>query len=284
MRPLVVTGATGKQGGALITALLSHPSQPFEIYAVTRNKTSKSAQALAKNPNVHIIEGNFNDPDAIFSQVKSPWGLFAMSNPMNAAKEEEKEGKALVHAATNAGIQHIKRRQHGHFSPARSFLRNHDERFFLGKAFTAMWGLNGNDAKLQLVSTKDIGKIAAEAFPNAETSEYRNKSISLAGDENSVVEAEKVFREVTGQKIPETYGFVARILKWLLHEQLGLMFDWFRTEGFGVDVAELRKRYPYLKDFSAWLETESAWKKALDGVQSSSGSRDKAPDLCSLQS
>ncbi|KAF7189944.1 NmrA-like family domain-containing oxidoreductase phqG [Pseudocercospora fuligena] len=274
LRPLVVTGATGKQGGALISALLSKPTQPFEIYAVTRNKTSKSAQALASKPNVHLIEGSFTDPAAIFSQ----------------------EGKALVNAAIAAGVEHIvftatdrgvnsdndptivphfaskynieqeisaKSKGKGTWTFLRpvAFYENMTNDF-LGKAFISMWRLNGNDRKLQLVSTKDIGKIAAEAFLNAESPEYKNTSISLAGDEISVVEAEKVFREVTGgQQIPETYGFVARILKWVLHEHLGIMFNWFATDGFGTDVPGLRKRYPYLKDFRAWLETESAWKK-----------------------
>ena len=71
-RRLVVTGATGKQGGALIAELLSRPSQTFEIYALTRDKTSRKAQALASKPAVHVIEGNFDNPAAIFQQVENP--------------------------------------------------------------------------------------------------------------------------------------------------------------------------------------------------------------------
>lgn len=73
---LVVTGATGKQGGALISALLDRPSQPFEIYAITRNADSKSAQALARQPNVHVVQGDFNDPSGIFGKVERPWGEY----------------------------------------------------------------------------------------------------------------------------------------------------------------------------------------------------------------
>ena len=102
-RKLLVTGATGKQGGALIKALLSKPSQPFEIYALTRDKTSRSAQALAAKPNIHVVEGNFADPDAIFQQVK-PWGLFSVTMPINA-KKEEAEGKAMTKAAFEAGVK-----------------------------------------------------------------------------------------------------------------------------------------------------------------------------------
>lgn len=108
-RRLIVTGATGKQGGALIEALLAHSSQPFEIYAVTRNKNSAGAQRLASKPKVHVIQGNFSNPSSIFKQVESPWGLFSVTTPMGrgGAKTEEAQGKAMTTAALNAHVKHI---------------------------------------------------------------------------------------------------------------------------------------------------------------------------------
>lgn len=292
-RRLIVTGATGKQGGALISALLAKPSQSFEIYAVTRNATSSSAQRLAAKPNVHIIQGNFSDPAAILAQVQQPWGLFSVTMPMDPVKEE-KEGKAMTDAAIKAGVKHIvftgtdrgketetdptpvphfaskfniekdivANAKDGKFTytflrPAAFFDNMVDG--FLGKAFVAMWRLNGEESKLQMIATTDIGKVAAEAFLNAESDEYRNQAISLAGDDITPREAAKVFNEVTGKDIPASYGFVGSILKTLLHSHLGIMFNWFKSDGFTVKVPELRKRYPFLKDYRSWLETESAW-------------------------
>jgi len=108
-RALVVTGATGKQGGALIEALLANKSHPFTIYAVTRNQSSASAKSLAAKPNVHVIQGDFTDSAAIFKQVKSPWGLFSVTTPMGrgGATKEEAQGKAITAAALEAGVQHI---------------------------------------------------------------------------------------------------------------------------------------------------------------------------------
>lgn len=125
----------------------------------------------------------------------------------------------------------------------------------------AMWRLNSPDSKLQLVSTKDIGKVAAEAFLNASSDKYRNQSIALAGDEIDVDEAARIFKEVVGREIPSTYSLVGRGLRWGLREQLGIMFDWFASDGFKVDLQETKRRYPFIKDFRAWLEEESAWKK-----------------------
>ena len=297
-RRLVVTGATGKQGGALISALLSKPSQPFEIYAVTRSKASGSAQKLEKQ-GVRIIEGNFSDAEAIFKQVEHPWGLFSVTLPMGGAAKEEKEGKAMTAAAIKAGVQHIvftaterggQEKSEGnstqipHFvskfniekdiiSKSRdskqgttwtflrpvAFFENLSNSFF-GRGFVAMWRLNGLDRPLQQISTKDIGKIAAEAFLNADSAEYKNQAISLAGDELTPNEAAKIFKEETGLDLPSSYWWVGWLLRKLVSD-LGKMFDWFYTDGFKADVPAIRKRYPFMQDFRTWLREESDWSK-----------------------
>ncbi|KAK3082522.1 hypothetical protein LTR53_020285, partial [Teratosphaeriaceae sp. CCFEE 6253] len=75
-----------------------------------------------------------------------------------------------------------------------------------------MWRLNGLDRPLQQISTTDIGLVAADAFLNADSDEYRNTGISLAGDELSPKEAARIFREVTGLELPASYLFVGRLL------------------------------------------------------------------------
>lgn len=298
LRNLVVTGATGKQGGALVQALLSQPSQPFTIYAVTRNTASTSAQRLSKQTNVKLIQGDFDEPAAIFRQVDSPWGLFAMTNLMAGEVVEEKQGKALIAAAADAGVRHIvftaterggqtKSDREPTYVPhfrskyhvERDIVRHAEQSGgqltwtflrpvaffenlapgFFGKAFVSMWRGNGGDRPLQQIATVDIGKIAADAFLNADSEEYRNKAISIAGDELSPNDAARIFKEVTGEEIPSTYGFVGGLLK-LASKDMRLMLKWFAEEDFGVDVEAVRRRYPFMKDFRGWLE-ESAWRK-----------------------
>ena len=63
---LLITGATGKQGGAVIDALLAHPSD-FTILVVTRDTNSASAQKPAtKSPIIKLIQRNLDDIPAIF--------------------------------------------------------------------------------------------------------------------------------------------------------------------------------------------------------------------------
>lgn len=55
-RPILITGATGKQGGAVIDALLRENAD-FQILAVTRDAFSGGAQKLkAKSSKIQIME------------------------------------------------------------------------------------------------------------------------------------------------------------------------------------------------------------------------------------
>jgi uncharacterized protein YbjT (DUF2867 family) len=131
-----------------------------------------------------------------------------------------------------------------------------------GKVFTTSWLMRlGEEAKkLQLIATSDVGRFAANAFINADKEEYRNKSMSLAGDEMTYKEMKAMFEKKTGESLPTTYTWIAGLIQWM-SKDFGYMMKWMRTDGFGVHVAGMRKRNPEMKDFETWLETESAWKK-----------------------
>ncbi|GAB7346408.1 hypothetical protein MBLNU457_5107t1 [Dothideomycetes sp. NU457] len=114
LKGVLVTGATGKQGGGVIDSLLSSPagSSEFTILAVTRSPDSKSAQALAKRNNVKIVHGDLNDVPGIFSTAKTIhpniWGVFSVQIPMGQGQSpetEEQQGKALIDEAIKYGIK-----------------------------------------------------------------------------------------------------------------------------------------------------------------------------------
>ncbi|KAF2870620.1 nucleoside-diphosphate-sugar epimerase family protein [Massariosphaeria phaeospora] len=301
LRNLLITGATGKQGGALLEALTSRPAgSPFHIYALTRDKTSSSAQRLAAKPNVSLVQGDLDNCPAIFEQIPKPWGVFSVQLPLPNVRTEEARGKALADAAAGAGVQFfvytsverggVKRSDEdptyiAHFK-SKFNIEKHIQHTaesaggtmqwsiirpvafydnlsadFLGKAFGTMWKQVGS-RPVQYVSSIDIGKVAALAFENP--SSYTGRAISLAGDELNHEQAKMIFTEKTGKDMPETYGIVGSAIKVVLREQLGDMFRWFGEEGngFGADIQSLRKEYPFLMDFGTWIEKESAWKKS----------------------
>ena len=129
---------------------------------------------------------------------------------------------------------------------------------FLGKVFATCYEMVLKGKPLQLIATTDIGSFAAQAFLRPQ--EYANRSISLAGDELTFEEYRRIFQEKTGQELQTTYRFIAGIILWLVKD-LGFMFKWFHDQGYGANVAELRKAYPQLQDFGTWLEKESRYVK-----------------------
>jgi uncharacterized protein YbjT (DUF2867 family) len=297
LRNLLITGATGKQGGAVLSALQrSQSTSPFNIFALTRNAKSASAQKLASKPNISLVEGNLDDVPAIFRQLpQSVHGVFSIQVPLKP-KVEEQQGKALVDSAASHGVKHFIYTSAERGGPVNSDrdgtvvahfrskfnIENHLKSVasqhagmnwtiirpvafmenlsndFLGRAFATMWRQNGMDRKLQLVSSVDIGVLAAEAFKNEQ--EYAGKAISLATDELSPREAEQIFKAVFGKDMPRTYDFLGRTIKWAAHEQLGVMFKWFVDVGFGANPKEFTTRYPEMRGFEPWLREQSQFR------------------------
>lgn len=126
-----------------------------------------------------------------------------------------------------------------------------------GLGFARMWEQIGTK-KLQLVSTKDIGCFAAQAFANP--SQYRNVAQSIAGDELTQPEAAIIFREVVGKDMPLAPCVIGSALKFIIKE-LGPMFRWFEEVGYGADVEECRRLNPGMQDFRAWLVESSEFLK-----------------------
>lgn len=109
---ILVVGATGKQGGAVIKALLALPDAAtrFHILALTRDAQSAHAQALAEaHPGVlELVQGDSANPEPIFtSRPKgSIAGLFVVTVPGGKVSEEQ-QATPLIDAAVAHGVKHV---------------------------------------------------------------------------------------------------------------------------------------------------------------------------------
>jgi len=104
-RPILVTGATGKQGGAVVRALLK-AGRP--VRALTRDPGSAAGQALAAQ-GVDVVKGDFTDPASLDAALAGVDGVFSMqmgSQPSDPDTEIV-TGKALVEAARRADVNVI---------------------------------------------------------------------------------------------------------------------------------------------------------------------------------
>lgn len=113
---ILVTGATGKQGGAVIDALLSLKDANFTILAVTRDPSSPSAERLvAKSHRIHLVLGNLDDVPAIFREAQRMseqpiWGVFSVQVSMGSGitmEGEVAQGRALIDHAIQSGVTHF---------------------------------------------------------------------------------------------------------------------------------------------------------------------------------
>src|SRR3954454_22968623 len=86
---VLVTGATGKQGGHLAGELLA---QGHSVRALTRKPDSPAAAALAAR-GVTIVRGDFEDQGALERAARGVDTVFAMSTPFEGGeKTETREG------------------------------------------------------------------------------------------------------------------------------------------------------------------------------------------------
>ncbi|KAJ4228172.1 hypothetical protein NW759_004252 [Fusarium solani] len=117
-RAILVTGATGNQGGAVIDALLSRKPSDFLLLAVTRNAKSPSAQRLAaKSPSsIRLVEGDLDSTARLFESAKQVagtvplWGVYSVQVSMGKGvtlEGEIKQGKAMIDESIKAGVQHF---------------------------------------------------------------------------------------------------------------------------------------------------------------------------------
>ena len=109
-KPILVLGATGKQGKKVIDTLLASDSKAdFIILALTRNPDTASAKALAaKSTIIKLVKGNLDDTPAVFkasleASAGTPlWGVFSVQQAVMDGATQEREttqGKAVVDQA-----------------------------------------------------------------------------------------------------------------------------------------------------------------------------------------
>ncbi|KAI1329335.1 nucleoside-diphosphate-sugar epimerase family protein [Xylariaceae sp. FL0255] len=302
---LLIVGATGQQGGAVLQALSSTPtSSSLQILLLTRNPDSKKAQALVKtysSLNIQLIKGDTRDPSPIFDANPDISAVFAYTTP--PAADEGAQANALIDVAAQRGVQrfvfssvdrggeekswenptdvphfvskhniehHL--RQTCEATPSMTytilrpaaFMDNLNPTSPFGAVMASLWYTMPADTKLQMVSVRDIGLIGARALlsPSSfsdnkdEDSKFANRAISLAGDTLTLADARSIYRRVLSSQLPQAWSIVGYGVRWAVGE-VGKMFSFFETQGYGADIPDLRALEPRLQDFETWLKESS---------------------------
>lgn len=287
MKPtIVVTGATGQQGSAVI----SHLPRQFHVKAVTRDPNKPEAKALAAQ-GVEVVAADLLDRSSLERAFAGAHGVFAVTNfwdgmasgkPLGA-EGEVKQGQNLVDAAKAAKVRHFVFSSSGQSfaypSPvphARS--KQEVERYLLDAKLPAtvlrpaffMENYNspmmdfGQKARagtielpirahqrLQMVSTTDIGHFAALAFERPEA--FIGAAFDLAGDALTPGEVAAVFSRVTGKSVKSVADEKAIPAIKQYSAEFGLMWEAFDTLGGDAFIPGLRALHPALENLETFL-------------------------------
>src|SRR5215213_90472 len=223
-RLIVVTGATGKQGGAVARSLLD---RGFRIRAFTRNPQKPEAQALAAR-GAEVVQGDMEEDRSAMERVlEGASGVFSVQNFLETGYDGEvQQGKMVADAAKAAGVEHFvyssvgsAHRQTGipHLE-SKWEVEEHVRQ--IGLPYTILrpvffmqnWEmmrdhvLGGTlaqpldpDKPFQQVAVDDVGAFAAIAFQHPD--EWIGREVDLAGDEQTMPEIAETFGRVAGREI-----------------------------------------------------------------------------------
>jgi len=286
-RPILVTGATGQQGGAVLRHLRT---QGFAVRALTRDVHSPAARTLAAT-GVAVIQGDFDDGASLERALAGMYGAYAVQNPWQSGgvEGELRQGIAFADAAKAAGIQHLvyssvgsADRQTGipHFE-SKHQIEEHIRAIglphtvlrpvflmenFLFNRDTIVSGTLAEPlmpaTPLQLVAVDDIGAFAALAF--AEPEQWIGRAIELTGDELSMPQAAERFGRVIGRPVRYVQVPMAELRRTRGEDQAA-MYTWFNQVGYGADLPTLRAIYPALTTLEQWLR-RTGWQGAAAGA------------------
>ncbi|MFI5155633.1 MAG: NmrA/HSCARG family protein [Chitinophagales bacterium] len=105
---IAVFGATGAQGGGLVRAILNDKKSEFAARAITRDKTSDKAMALA-DMGAEVVEADYNDENSIERALEGAYGVFFVTFfwAHFSPEKELAEASMMAQAAREARIQHV---------------------------------------------------------------------------------------------------------------------------------------------------------------------------------
>jgi len=261
---ILITGATGQQGGAVARELLA---RGYQVRGMTRQPEGEKAQTLAKL-GAEIVRGDLDDAASLAGAVQGAWGVFSVQNTWEAGVEkEEEQGKRFAKISKDAGVRHFvyssvgsAHRKTGipHFEnkwrieetvrglgfPSYTVIR---PVFFMENLASPLFKPGIKEGKLtvgikpatvlQMIAVADIGKYGAWAFENHD--KLNGRAIDIAGDAKTMPQTATIIGAAADRKIEFIPTPIEEVRKF--SEDYALMLEWFDAVGYNADIKGLAK-------------------------------------------
>ncbi len=279
---ILVTGATGHQGGAVARRLIG---EGWRVRALARDPSKPAARALA-TLEAEVVKGDLNDPASIKNALKGVYGVFAVLTPFEEGMDAEiRQGKMLADAAKMAKVSHYvyssvvsadKNTGIPHFE-TKKVVEDHIRAIGLPSTvlrpafffYNFGWPMfrdsiaNGTlhiaikpGRPLQMIAVEDFAGFVADAFDNPD--KYIGKTMELAGDELTMEKTAEILGKVTGRPVRYVQMPIEQVRS--MSEDLAKMYEWMNEVGYSVDIGALRKLRPDMLDLETWLR-KSGWER-----------------------
>lgn len=261
---MLVLGATGGQGGAVVDALLAGG---MPVRALVRDPASGSARRLGCR-GVETVPGSLNDEASLAAAMDGTAGVFAVTTPFEAGVDAEVEqGRAIVVAARRTRVAHVVfssvagADQHSavpHFDSKaviESELAAADvAHTILGPTYFFDNALGGadriragvldlplpSDRPLQQLARPDLGAFAAEVLGNPDR--YVRRRIELASDAPTPTQMASALSDALGHPVRH----VRTSLEAISNPDMHAMWEFLNGPGYQVDIASLHAAHPAL--------------------------------------
>ena len=281
-RVILVSGATGQQGGSVARNLLE---RGFAVRALTRDTEKAAAKELA-DLGAELVSGDLEDRASIERVLAGVYGVFSVQQFWEVGVEGEvRQGILLADAAKEAGVEHLVYSSVGS-AHRETGIPHFDSKWEVeehvrasGVPYTVLrpvffmqnWEmmrepvLGGTlpqpldpDKPFQMIDAEDIGVFAARAFDDPES--WIGREVDIAGDELTMPEIAGTFSRVIGRNVDYFQvpwdGFEEQ-----MGEEYTIMYRWFNDYGYEANIAALRDEYPGLASFEQYLR-DHGWENA----------------------
>jgi uncharacterized protein YbjT (DUF2867 family) len=290
-KTILVTGATGAQGGGVAKHLLKNGR--YTVRCLTRNPSSDKANAL-KLAGAEVRRGDLDDPASLREALEGCWGVFGVTNFWEHFAKELPQGINLVDAVTKAKVPHfifstlpyVKKLTGGklevpHFD-LKGQIEEHARGLKLGATFANVAFYFENfihffpprkqvdgsyalafpqgDTPLATVAVEDAGGVVETIFRDPDS--FKDKTVGVVGDDLPCVEYAAILSKVTGKKV--VYSHMPReqfaALGFPGADDLANMFEYnrFHIPNRQADVRESLRLYPAMQRFEPWARANRA--------------------------